>query len=101
MKNRFVISAGATYTHTIYQYIVVWYKDAFKLGAKIKFLSHFENKRKLCPKAAQTCALPLFCNHDLEIYPITLKLKGDLNILKMYPQTENKAASLRHSKLRT
>jgi len=33
--------------------------------------------------------LPLFCDRDLEINPMTLKLKGDLNILKMYPQTEN------------
>jgi len=55
---------------------------------------------KLCPREAQTCALPLFCDHDLEINPMTLKLESDLDILKMYPHTENKAASLRHSKVR-
>jgi len=31
---------------------------------------------------------------------LTLKLKGDLDILKMYPHTENEAASLWISKLR-
>jgi len=31
---------------------------------------------------------------------MTLKLEGDLHILKMYLHTENEAASLRHSKLR-
>jgi len=42
---------------------------------------------------AQTCALPLFCDRDLEINPITLKLEADLDILKMYPHTEDEAAS--------
>jgi len=58
-------------------------------------------KIKLCPRGAQTCALPLFCDRDLEINPMTLKLEGDRDILKMYFHTENVAASLRHSKLRT
>jgi len=31
---------------------------------------------------------------------MTLKLEGDLDILKMYPHTENEAASLMDSKLR-
>jgi len=44
--------------------------------------------------------LPLFCNGELEINPMTLKLENDLDILKMYIHTENKAASLRLSKLR-
>jgi len=52
---------------------------------------------KLCPKGAQTCALPLFCDRDLEINPMTLKLEGDLYILKMYPHAENEADSSRHS----
>jgi len=55
---------------------------------------------KLCPRGAQTCALPLFCDRDLEINPVTLKLEGDLDILKMYLHTKNEAVSLRHSKLR-
>jgi len=38
---------------------------------------------KLCPRGAQTCALPLFCDSDLEINPVTLKHEGDLDILKM------------------
>jgi len=32
---------------------------------------------------------------------MTLKLEGDLDILKMYLHTENEAARLRHSKLLT
>jgi len=56
------------------------------------------NNIKLCPRAAQTWAL--FCNRDLEINPMTLKLKGDLDIVKIYLLTENETASLRHSKLR-
>jgi len=51
-------------------------------------------------RAAQTCSLPLFFDRDLEINPMTLKVEGDLDILKMYLHTENEAVSLRHSKLR-
>jgi len=54
---------------------------------------------KPCYRGGQTCALPLFCDHDLEINPITLKLEGELNILNMYLHTENEAARLRHSEL--
>jgi len=53
---------------------------------------------KLCPRRAQTCGQPLFCDCDLEINPMTLKLEGD--ILKMYLHTEDEAPSLRHLKLR-
>jgi len=49
---------------------------------------------RLCPRGAHTCALPLFYKRDLEINPVTLKLKGDLNIIKMHRHTENEAASL-------
>jgi len=42
--------------------------------------------------------LPLFCYFDLEINPMTLKLKGDLDIQKMHLRAENEAASLGHSK---
>jgi len=55
---------------------------------------------KLCPRKAQTCVLPLFCDRDFEINPMTLKVEGDLDILKMYPHAEIEAAGLRHSKLR-
>jgi len=48
---------------------------------------------KLCPRGAQTCALPLFCDLDLEINPMTLKLENDLDILKMYLHTENEVAT--------
>jgi len=34
-------------------------------------------------RGAQTCVLPLFCVRDLDINPMTLKPKGDLDILKM------------------
>jgi len=44
--------------------------------------------------------MPLFCDLDLEIDLMTLKLEDDLDILKMYLLTENEAASLRDSKLR-
>jgi len=30
-----------------------------------------------------------------------MKLEGDLDILQMYPHTENEAASLKHSKLKS
>jgi len=60
-----------------------------------------KRKIKLCPQGAQTCALPLFCDRDLEINFMTLKLEGDLDILKMYLHTENKAASLRQSKIKS
>jgi len=39
---------------------------------------------KLCLSGTQTCVLPLFCNRDLEINPMTLKLEGDLDILNTY-----------------
>jgi len=51
------------------------------------------NKIKLRPTGAQTCAPPLFCDRDLEINPITLKLEGDLDTPNMYLHTENEAAS--------
>jgi len=35
-------------------------------------------------ECGQTCALLLFCNRDLEINPMTLKLNGDLDILKIF-----------------
>jgi len=56
-----------------------------------------QTKIKLCPRGAQTCALQLFCDRDLEINPMTLKLEGVLDILKLYVHTDNEAASLRHS----
>jgi len=55
---------------------------------------------KLCETGAQTCALPQFCDRDLEINPMTLKLKSDLDILKTNRHTKNKAASLTHLKLK-
>jgi len=42
--------------------------------------NHHKPKIKLCLRGAQTCALPLFC--DLDIDPMTLKLEGDQDILK-------------------
>jgi len=44
-------------------------------------------KIKLCPRGAKTCALTLFCDRDINL--MTLKLEGDLNILKIH--TENEA----------
>jgi len=40
-------------------------------------------KIKLCPRGAHTCARPLFRCCGLDINSMTLKLKGDLDILKM------------------
>jgi len=51
-------------------------------------------------EAAQTCALPLLRDCDLEINHMTLKLEDDPDILKMSLHTENEAAGFRHSKLR-
>jgi len=41
---------------------------------------------KLCPRGAQTCTQPLFCECDLEVNPMALKLSCDFDILKMYLQ---------------
>jgi len=60
-----------------------------------------QNEIKLCPWGAHTCAQPLFCSFDLDINSMTLKLEGDLDILKMYFHTENEVATLRHSKMLT
>jgi len=51
---------------------------------------------KLRLRGAQTCALPLFCDRNLESSPMTLKLKGDLDIVKIqaYVYTENEVGSL-------
>jgi len=40
-----------------------------------------------------------FCDRDLEIKPMTLKLEGDLDILKMYLHIENKVARSSRSKV--
>jgi len=57
---------------------------------------------KVCLRGAKTCmTLPLFCDRDFEINPMTLKLEGDLDISKIYVHTNNEAASLRHSKLKS
>jgi len=54
---------------------------------------------KLCPRGTHNCARPLFYSRDLDINPMTLKLEGDLDILKMYFHIENEVARSRHSKL--
>jgi len=55
--------------------------------------------RKWC-LSSQTCTMPLFCDCDLEGNLMTLKLKGDQDILKMCIHNENEVASLKHSKLK-
>jgi len=53
-------------------------------------LQNYQTKHiKLCPRGAHTCARPLFCCPDLDINPMTLKVDGGLDILKMYLHTEN------------
>jgi len=49
-------------------------------------------KIKLCPRKAHTCVRPLLRCRDLDINPMTLKHKSDLDILKMYLYTENEVA---------
>jgi len=51
---------------------------------------HYKHKIKLCSRKAQTGPWLFFCCRDLVLKPMTLKLDPDLDILKMYPQTENK-----------
>jgi len=51
------------------------------------------------PRGAQTHTLLLFCNCNLEINPVTFKLEGDLDILKMYPHTENEAEGIQNLEL--
>jgi len=50
---------------------------------------------KLCPRGA---ARPLLCSRNFD-NPMTMKLEGDLDILKMYLHIENEVDKLRHSKL--
>jgi len=57
-----------------------------------------QEKIRLSPREAQTCALPLSCNRDLEINSMTLKLEDDLDIRKMYLRAENEVAWSIHSK---
>jgi len=52
-----------------------------------------QTESELCPRGAQTCALPLFCDRVLEINSMTLKLENDLDVLKRYHHSENEAAS--------
>ena len=40
-----------------------------------------------------------FCSHDLDLDPMTLILKLDLDIIKMYLHTKNEVSSSRHSKV--
>jgi len=42
--------------------------------------------------------MPLFCDRDLEINPMTLKLECDRDIPKMYLQDENEVARSGRSK---
>jgi len=65
-------------------------------STKITEKYKFQTTIKLCTSRAQTCELPLFCDRDLQINPMTLKLKGDLDILKMNVHTKNEVASLKH-----
>jgi len=71
-------------------------------GAReIKQMLRGTNFIKLCPMGAHTCARPLFHGCDLDINSMTLKLEGDLDILKMYLHAQNEVARLRHLKLVT
>jgi len=56
---------------------------------------------KLHPRGSTNLRVAVVCNRDFEINPIILKPEDDLDILNKYhPHTENKAANVRHSKLR-
>jgi len=50
--------------------IMVWYRE--------------QRIIKRCPREAHTCARPLLRCCDLDFNPMTLKLEGNLDILKMY-----------------
>jgi len=80
----------------VYSYKTIDKSQLYKMNTKT------ENKPviKLCPRGAQTCALSMFCDRDLEINLMILKLEDDLDVLKMYLHTENEATSLRHSTFR-
>jgi len=63
----------------------------------VSFATRQQTIIKLCPRGAQTYALPLFGDRDVD--PITFKVEVNLDILQTYLHIENKAANLRHSKL--
>jgi len=51
-------------------------------------------------KSTNLRAAAAFCDSDLAVNPLTLKLEGDEHILKMYPESKDEVASSKHSKLR-
>jgi len=51
---------------------------------KTKPVAKPQHIKLLCPRGAHTCAWPILRCRDLDINPMTLKLEGDLDILKMY-----------------
>lgn len=55
----------------------------------VYMLQHNTNTIKLCLWKAQTNTLQQFCDGNLEINYMILKLEGDLDIVMMYPHTEN------------
>jgi len=83
--------------HNVAYWYLIYRSVVYSIGlfaTRLRCANLYPSYIKMCPRGTQTCALLLFCHRDLEIDPLTLKLKGDLYILQMYPYTENEAASL-------
>lgn len=52
-----------------------------------------------CVQESANLRSAAFCGRDFDLDPMTLKLKSDLDILKVYTNTKKEAKS-RHSKMR-
>jgi len=76
---------ASNYYKTVCSFIIILYSIAHN-NLKLRPREHIPARCRFC---------------DLTINPMTLKLLGDLDILKMYLYTENEVAMLRHSKLLT
>jgi len=90
--------------HRIIRKFVNWFRISQKYMESFEhyhlvFRLQIRSPIKLCPREEQTFVMPLFCDCDLEINHVTLKLEDDQYIVKMYLHTVNEAASSLHSKL--
>jgi len=88
-KRQFItVSQFIAYLWTEVQLHTQW-ADGFIINPIISGTNQSKNDW-MCPRGAQTCMLPLSSDNALEINPTTLKLKGDLDILKTYLHSQNK-----------
>ena len=76
-----------------FQFIFIWLNISdFILRFYLYLLYsvvHYVHIVYLCHSGFSHCVHPTGCSHDCDLDPVTLILDLDLDILKMYPLTEN------------